>query len=94
MNKQEILREITRLNLDLEECQEALEIVHKDIENICNKKNDLNEELLKLEYKQVSEQIKSDERSSDLGWSHHLEVASLEPEKQKELHKKEEDGKS
>jgi hypothetical protein len=34
------------------------------------------------QYKQVAEQIKSDVRSSDLGWSHHLPVASLTFEKQ------------
>lgn len=37
------------------------------------------------QYKQVSEQIKSDTRVSDLGYSHHREVASLTPEKQTEF---------
>ncbi len=37
------------------------------------------------QYKQVSESIKPDERSSELGWSHHLQVASLPPEKQTEF---------
>jgi len=34
------------------------------------------------QYKQVSEQVKSDTRVSDLSWTHHREVASLPPEKQ------------
>ena len=34
------------------------------------------------QYKQVAEQVKNDERSSLLGWSHHLQVAALPPEKQ------------
>jgi len=34
------------------------------------------------QYKQVSEQVKSDTRVSDLSWTHHREVASLTPEKQ------------
>jgi N6-adenosine-specific RNA methylase IME4 len=37
------------------------------------------------QYKQVSEQVKSDTRVSDLSWTHHREVASLTPEKQTEF---------
>lgn len=34
------------------------------------------------DYKKIAESVKSSERSEDLGYSHHREVASLSPEKQ------------
>ena len=37
------------------------------------------------QYKQVAETIKSDDRSSDLSFTHHLQVSPLEPEKQKKI---------
>lgn len=49
MTKEEIKREIIRLGLDIEECQEALYIVQKDELKLKWKKADLEEALAKIE---------------------------------------------
>jgi len=58
MEKNQIERELIRLNLDIEEAEEALQIVIDEIKDLKLKRTEMEHELLKTEYDEEINRIK------------------------------------